>query len=228
MLDILVQAYKTAAQQFPPTMSLFKSMGEFARKTRTVRMAAPEDILGEQKVWSIEQQSKPILERGEPVSTRLEIRPGAVTMDFNIRPLSMTEREAAERIVDAAMPPQSFVEEVPQRPGDVPKKIPTGYDYEAPEYLAALRPLQDRQAAYVVLKGVDGLDADTPGGNDDEKVMQIMDTMPSRMVKFLASEIWSITYAQGNPADFFTKEGSSSSPSSAPSPSRSPRGQKRK
>lgn len=209
-------------------MSLFKSMGAFARKTRTVRMAAPEDILGEQKVWSIEQQSKPILERGEPASTRLEIRPGAVTMDFTIRPLSMTEREAADRIVDAAVPPQSFVEEMPQRPGDVPKKIPTGYDYEAPSYVAEVRVLQEKQAAYSVLKGVEGLESDTPGGNDDEKVTAIMGTMPTRLVKFLAAEIWSMTYAQGNPVDFFTKEGSSSSPSSAPSPSKSQKGPKRK
>ncbi len=202
-------------------------MGSFARKTRTVRMAAPDDILSEEKVWSPEDLMKPYAERGEP-RTKLNIRPGAPTMDFEIRPLSMTEREAAERVTDAALPPQTFIEEQPQRPGDIPKKIPSGYDYDAPSYLADLRPLQDKQAAYVCLKGVQGLEESTPGANEQDKVQSLMDTMPSRLVRFLASEIWSITYAQGNPADFFTNEGSSSSPSSAPSPSKSQGARKRK
>jgi hypothetical protein len=232
MLDNFVQAYKTPAPHFQISnlksqMSLFTAMGDFARKTRTVRMAAPEDVLHEERVWSAEDQMKPFAERGEP-RVKLHIRPGAPTMDFRIRPLSMAERECAEKITDAAIPPQTYVEEQPVRPGDIPKKIPTGYDYEAPEYLAALRPLQDEQAAYVVLKGVVDLEQDTPGATDPEKVRAITTTMPSRIVRFLASEIWAMTYAQGSPADFFMNEGSSSSPSSAPSPSKSPRGPKRK
>ena len=209
-------------------MSIFKSMGDFARKTKVVRLAAPEDILREERVWSPEQQFKPMMERGEPAGVKLHIRPGAVTMDFAIRPLSMTEREAADRILDAVMPPQTFVEEVATRPGDIPKRIPTGYDHDAPQYLAELRPLQEKQAALVILKGVEGLEQDSPGGGMEEKLKSIMDTMPGRIVKFLASEIWMMTYAQGNPADFFTSEDSSTSPCSEPSPSKSPGGKKRK
>lgn len=211
-----------------PTISLFTAMGEFARKTKIVRMAAPEDILGEEKEWSLDQLSRPVMQRGEPLRTKLEIRPGAATMDFTIRPLSMTEREAGERIVDAAIPPQTYVEELPQRPGDIPKRIPSGYDHEAPAYLAELRPLQDRQAAFVVLKGVVGLEQETPGPDPETKVQSLMDTLPTRLVRFLAGEIWAITYAQGNPADFFMKEDSSSSPSSEPSPSKNPGDKKRK
>lgn len=169
-----------------------------------------------------------MLERGEPAGVKLHIRPGAVTMDFSIRPLSMTEREAADRILDAVMPPQTYVEEMPTRPGDIPKRIPSGYDHDSPQYLAELRPFQEKQAAFVILKGVEGLEQDTPGAGTDEKLMAIMDTMPGRIVKFLASEIWMMTYAQGNPADFFTSEDSSISPGSEPSPNKNPGGRKRK
>jgi hypothetical protein len=209
-------------------MSLFTQMGDFARKTKVVRMAAPEDVLREEKVWSFDQQSKPVMERGEPVSVKLHIRPGAATMDFSIRPLSMSEREFADKILDAALPPQTYVEELPTRPGDIPKRIPSGYDYEAPSYQADLRPLQEKQAAFVALKGVQGLEADTPGDGTEAKLQSIMDTMPGRIVKFLASEIWMMTYAQGNPADFFTSEDSSTSPASEPSPNKNPGGRKQK
>lgn len=203
-------------------MSVFTAMGDFARKTKVVRLAAPEDILHEEKVWSPEQQFKPMMDRGEPAGVKMHIRPGAVTMDFCIRPLSMTEREASDRVLDAVMPPQTYIEEVSLRPGDSPKRIPSGYDHDAPQYLAELRPLQEKQAAYVILKGVEGLEGDTPGSSTEEKLKSIMDTMPGRIVKFLASEIWMMTYAQGNPADFFTSEDSSTSPSCEPSPSKSP------
>lgn len=209
-------------------MSIFTAMGAFARKTKVVRMASPEDVLSEEKVWSIDQLSVPILHRGEPQAVKLEIRPGAETMDFTIRPLTMSEREAADKILDSAIPPQTYVEELPVRPGDVGKRIPSGYDYEAPSYLADMRPLHERQAAYVILKGVEGMEECTPGADTNQKMAAIMDTMPSRIVKFLASEIWSMTYAQGNPADFFTKEDSSNSPSSEPSPSRSQGDKKKK
>jgi hypothetical protein len=202
-------------------MSVFAKIGSFARKTRTVRLAQPDDILSDEPVWSDEQLGLPLSQRGQPQRMKLEIRPGAETLDVEIRPLSMTERESAEHILDAALPPQTFVEEQPVRPGDIPKKIPSGFDYEDPKYLADLRPLQERQAAFVALKGVIGLHESTTGNSVDEKLKALMDEMPSRIIRFLASEIWAMTYAQGSPADFFTKEDSSSSPSSEPSPKQS-------
>lgn len=203
-------------------------MREFSRKTKTVRVAAPEDILDEIKEWSPEQELLPLEKRGKPLRVKLEIRKGAPLMDFPIRALSMRERATADSITDAVIPEAVFVEEPSERPGQPPRRVPAGYDYESPSYLLRVRPLQERQNAYVVLVGVDGLHADTPGDNDDAKVDAIMDNMPSILVRFLAGEIWNMTYAQGDPADFFTSEGSPASPSSGPSPSKNRQAQKRK
>lgn len=202
-------------------MSIFKAIGEFSRKTKTVRLCQPEDVIREEHEWDPADLSLPMDRRGRPLRTKLEIRPGAKTQDVEIQPLTMVEREASEKILDAAIPPQTYIEETPTRPGDVPKKIPSGFDYESPKYLSELRPLQDKQAAFVVLKGVVGMDADIPGKTDDEKVKAIMESMPARIVRYLASEILNLTYSAGNPQDFFMKEDSSSSPSSEPSPNKS-------
>lgn len=204
--------------------NFFESMCGFARQTKVVRMAAPEDILSEKAEWSAEDMLKPFSQRGQPVRTRLEIRSGAPTMDFKIRPLSMAEREKADAMTDVVIPPPSFVEELPDRPGQPIKKVFTGHDYDDPKYVNDRRPAESRQAAYVVLKGVDGLEADTPGADDAAKVEAIMDKLPFRLIKFLAVEIWSMSYAQGDPADFFSKEDSPPSPGSEPSLSPSQEG----
>jgi len=69
----------------------------------------------------------------------------------------------------------------------------------------------------------------TPGADYAAKTSSLMAAMPNRIVKFLAGEIWNMTYAQGDPADFFTKrEDSPASQSSAPSPSPSLPPKKRK
>lgn len=209
-------------------MSLFDTMRDFARKPRTVRLAAPEDVIREIKHWSPDQLLLQEHERGEPLRVEMETRPGAVTMDFQIRPLSMLERAAAEAIPDAVQPPQIFNEVPAERPGMAPSRVAAGFDFEHPEYLAALRPLHDRQAAYVALKGVLGLEEATPGQDESAKLQSILAEMPTRMVRFLSNEIWNITYMQGSPEDFFTSEGSPASPSSGPSPKPSPRDRKRK
>jgi hypothetical protein len=207
-------------------MSLFDSMCAFARKTKTVRLADPGDIIREVKHWSPEDMDRPVRERGEPVRVELQIKPGAATMDFRVRSLTMAQREIAEAILDAAVPPATWIDEPGERPGQLAKRVPTGYDFDDPKYLAALRPLHERQAAFVALKGVDGLEEDTPGQTDADKTTALLEKMPAKMIKFLAAEIWNMTYAQGDPNDFFTKEGSAHSPSSAPSPSKSPAGKK--
>lgn len=193
-------------------------MRAFALKTKKIRFANPEDVISERKSWTPEDMMKPVLERGDPIRVELEIRPGAETIEFAIRPLTMTERDEADAILDREMPPQTFVEEQPLRPGESAKRIPSGYDYDHPKYLAAQRTLQDEQAAFVVLKGVDGLEKDTEGASIQEKVNSIRSNMPARMIKFLAMSIWNMSYAQGDPADFFTKGGSSTAPASASSP----------
>lgn len=211
------------------TPSVFDSMSAFGRATKSVRLAAPEDILSEIPEWTAEQELVPLAKRGDPVKTRLEIREGAPTIDFAIRALTMSERQTADAIVDAVNPPEVFLEEHSDKPGQPPRRVPAGYNDEDPAYLASLRPLQDRQAAYVVLKGVADLAAATPGTADTDKVQSLMDTLPTRMIKFLAAQIWNMTYAQGDPSDFFTKPGGSpASPSSEPSPRPSPPPKKRK
>jgi len=210
------------------SQSLFASMREFAQATKTVRLAAPEDILSERREWSTDQLALPESQRGEPAKVKLEIRAGAPVMDFAIRSLTMSERQAAEVILDAVVPPEVIMEEPTERPGQPPRRVPAGYNYEDPKYIAALRPLQDRQAAFVVLKGVADLHSETPGADDNSKVQSIMDTLPTHLVKFLAGEIWNMTYAQGDPADFFTSGGSPPSPSSEPSRKPNPPAAKRK
>ena len=210
-------------------MSLFLSMREFALRTKTVRIASPADILGEVKHWSPAQLLiRDEEQRGEPLRVTLEIRADAATLDCKVRALTMAERESAELIMDAAVPDPIFIDEAPDRPGQPAKRVPAGYDYEAPAYTQRLRPLQDRQSAYVVLCGVEGLRDDTPGFDDIAKTASIIDSMPTRLIKFLAGEIWNMTYAQGDPSDFFTSGGSQPSPSSKPSPSKNPAGRKLK
>ena len=209
-------------------MNLFDSMRSFAQKPRTVRLAAPEDVLQEIKHWSPEQLLLPESERGAPVRVEMQTRPGAATMDFQIRPLSMLERSLAEAIPDAAQPPPIYTDEPAERPGMPPRRVANGYDFDHPEYLAALRPLHDRQAAYVALKGVIGLEQDTPGVDENAKLQAIMESMPTRMIRFLSNEIWNMTYIQGAPEDFFTNEDSPASPSSEPSPKPSQGDRKRK
>ena len=209
-------------------MSIFTSMREFSRLTKALRVSPTGEVIEEKPHWSPEQLDLPPDKRGDPVRVELGLRQNAQVMDFNIRAISMAQRETADAILDAVVPAQIFIEEPAERPGQPPKRVPAGYDYEAPDYLARLRPCQERQSAYVVLMGVDGLHADTPGETDDAKVSALMAAMPSRLVKFLAGEIWNMTYAQGDPADFFTSGGSPPSPVSAPSPRPSPPGRKRK
>lgn len=210
-------------------MNLFDSMRDFARRTKSVRLASPEDIVGEVRHWSPSQLQIPDeSKRGEPLRTELEIRAGAPTMDFRVRALTMAERERADAIMDAAVPTAIYIDEAPERPGQPAKRVPAGYDYEDPKYTQQLRPLQDRQSAFVVLCGVDGLREATPGDTDASKTDAIIAAMPTRLVRFLAGEIWNITYAQGDPADFFTSAGSRPSPGSEPSPSKNPAARKRR
>jgi len=138
----------------------------------------------------------------------------------------MAEREVAEAMTDAVLPPATWVDEPAERPGQAAKRIPTGHDYDDPAYLQALRPLQDRQAAFVVLKGVEGLAESTPGDNDAARTDAVMSSMTAKMIRFLAAEIWNMTYAQGDPNDFFTSEGSGPSQNSGLSPNKNPRATK--
>jgi hypothetical protein len=210
------------------TNTTFDSMRQFGSKPKTVRLAAPEDVIREVKHWNDEDMGLPIMKRGEPVRVELELKPGAQFMEFTIRPLTMAEREAAESIMDTALPPRAFIDSPPERPGQEPRRVPAGYDYDDPVYQAALRPLLDLQAAYVALCGVVGLRDGTPGSTDKEQARSIVDAMPQRMIKFLAGAIWGMTYAQGDPLDFFTRPVSGPSPSSEPSPSPKPPAKKRK
>jgi hypothetical protein len=208
--------------------NLFDSMRAFGRKTKTVRLASPDDVISERKTWSDADLSLPEHQRGEPIRVELELKPDAEFMTFQIRPLSMAQREAADALLDSVVPPRAYIHQPSDRPGQEPVRVPAGYDEEDPAYLAALRPLYDLQAAFVALHGVEGLRESTAGETDRERATAIMEAMPTRMVKFLAASIWAMTYAQGDPLDFFTSAAYGPSPSSAPSPSPNPPAKKRK
>jgi len=211
-----------------PTANLFETLRALSSATKDVTIANPDDVLGEVPEWSAEQAALPEEDRGKPQRVRLEIRPGATLTTVKIRRMSMAEREAAQKILDAAVPPRVFVEEPPDRPGLPPRKVAAGFDETDPEYLAALRPLEARQSAFVVLAGVVGLRDDTPGHQVETQIDAVMSAMDDRIIRYLASQIWSLSWSAGDHGDFFTSADSASSPSSAPTPRRSPREPKRK
>lgn len=207
---------------------LFNQIASFARRPRKVVIAAPDDIESTESVWSEDQLMLPLHQRGDPASHKYTIRAGAETQEVEIVPLSMADRLTADSITDAAVPPRIVTEEPPDKPGGPVRKVLGDFDEEDPAYFALIRPLRDKQNAYIVLKGVLGLEASIPADDDAARITILMRTWPSVLVRYLAGMIYNISFAGGDPADFFIKEGSSSTPSSEPSLKPNPKATKRK
>lgn len=189
-------------------MSIFSELTELCRQTKVVKLAHPDDVIEEIAVRD---------EEGRKIKSRLGIRPGARTQDVTVRALSMGEQQRAEAIMDTAVPPALFDEEPSDKPGVPPRRVQNGYDDEHPEYLANLRKAQDKQNLFVVLKGVEGLESETEGVDEEAKMQSLLAKMDGRLIRYLSNEIWRMSYAGGDPNDFFTKEDSTAGPSSEPS-----------
>lgn len=195
--------------------SLFDKMKTFARRTRKLRLAHPDDVIAEVPEYEEGEEAKARAEGRRPkhLRVKLEIKPGAETLDFEVSAISDRIKEQAERLLDKAVAPKVFIEQPGEKPGMPPRQVFAGYNEEDPAYLAELREAKAQQTALVALHGTQGLRDSIPGEDDVAKVAALRDELPHRMIAWLAAEIWNMTYAGGDLADFFTKEGSPESPS---------------
>lgn len=210
-------------------MSTFANLQSLSSKPKEIVLADPDDIIESIPKWSDEQLKVRIDERGSPIhGYKIEIRPGAPTFTFTIRRLTSAQREECDRIIDAVHPPEKLE---PKRmgPGQDPVHVRVGFDEDDPKFLADLRVARSDQQALICLLGVDGLMDSVEGGDRGAKIAKLRETLDERILRILAGEIWGRTYSAGDPSDFFTSANSPvATPSSASSPSKSPRAPKRK
>jgi hypothetical protein len=180
-----------------PAENAFTRLAALAKKSKTIRLVPDGDVVDVHHDKGVD---------GRIVKTRVETVAAAQASEFEIIPLTPAQKEIAESYTDSVLPPAIYVEERSARPDVPPKQVHAGYDEASPSYLNNLRNANARKAAFTVLCGVVGL-ADSLQGDDAAKVKMIMETLPDRVVTYLANEIWSITWATGDPGDFFTKAG---------------------
>lgn len=192
---------------------MFDQLKNFGLTPRTIKLALPEHVTG-----------------SGPGSDQppFNIRAGAPTVEVTIRPLTMAERSASDLIMDAVQPPPLFREEPGDRPGMPPRRVQDGFDHDDPDYIAKIRVLNDKHDAHVVLHGMVGLLESTPGADVDAKIASILQSMASKLIRFVAEEIRNASWVPGSPDEFFTIEGSSSTPSSETSQNQNPKGTKKK
>lgn len=192
-----------------PAPNVFSQLKALSSRTKEVTLADPQDIESTEPKWSREQERLPLAERGQPAEgLKLNIRPGAPTYQVTVRRLTSDQREACDRILETLIPPEIIVEQAAVNRGEPPQRVRTGWEWEAPQYLADMAKLEAKQRALVVLYGVVDLYKDTEGASDEEKIRAIRGTLDDMLLKYLASNIWNLTYSAGNPEDFFTSANS--------------------
>lgn len=185
--------------------NVFSQLKALSSRTKEVTLADPQDIERAEPKWSSAQERQPLADRGQPAEgLKLHIKPGAPTFRVTVRRITSDQREACDRILETLVPPEIIVEQASATRGEPPQRVRTGYDWEAPEYVAGLAKLEAKQRALVVLYGVVDLYKDTQGETDEDKIRSIRGTLDDMLLKYLASEIWNLTYSAGSPEDFFT------------------------
>lgn len=188
--------------------SVFQLLRTLCERTKIVRVAHGDDVVETTPKWSDRQKLVKEELRGLPEGGyRVGTKEGAKFQDFEIRRLTSLERETANRILDA-VPPKEKLEQRPAGPGLPPQMVRVGFDDEDPAYLAERRYAECDQQAFIVLKGVVGLEKDIEGEDDKEKMKTLRKTLDHRMLLYLAAEIWGMSFAGGDPADFFTSANS--------------------
>lgn len=192
-----------------PAPNVFSQLRALSGRTKLLTLADPQDIEREEPKWSPEQERQPLADRGRPAhGFQLHIKPGAATFQLTVRRLTAAQREACDRVLETLIPPEIVVEQASATRGEPPQRVRTGYEWDEPGYLAGLAKLEARQRALVALHGVEGLHAATAGETDDEKITALRGSLDDMLLKYLASEIWNLTYSAGNPEDFFTSANS--------------------
>ena len=171
--------------------------------TKKVGIARPEDVVSQREEWAKEDMLLPEEKRG-PARIKVDMKGGAKVEEFTIRGLTLKEKSVAERMVESVIPPKKTrMEAVPGKP---PMEVSDGFDEDAPEYRKQLAEANEKRLLYIVLKGVVGLEKGMPDMDLDAQ-MERISGMNSRLIEFLASEVWHFSYAGRDYEDFFFKEG---------------------
>lgn len=190
----------------PP--SAFESLLKLSSRTKKVKLADPQDMTETKPKWSADQLLLKEKDRGRPENGyEIHIKPGAATFEFEIQRLPSAVREACIQIMNTEFPPEIIVEE-PGIRGEPGKRVRTGWEWEHPSYQAKREVLLMKQSAMVVLHGVVDLHKDTPGVDDEAKINLLRTKLDDKLITYLASEIWNLSYSAGDPADFFTSANS--------------------
>ncbi len=187
----------------------FDSLLNLSTRTRKVKLADPQDMQRSVPKWSAAQLAiNNVDDRGRPEDGfEIHINPGAPTFEFEIQRLPSLIKEACVQIMNTEFPPEIIVEE-PGIRGEPGNRVRTGWEWQDPAYQAKQAKLQMKQSAMVVLYGIVGLRDVTEGSDDEAKIALLRSKLDDKLITYLASEIWNLSYSAGDPADFFTSANS--------------------
>jgi len=180
------------------TTDLFARLANLTSYRRTIAIAKPDDI----------NQEHP----GPDGRPRFAIREGAETTSIEIRALTARERDQVDRIMDSVIAPQIFKDEMDES-GRIKARTPIGWDEDDPAYQKKRRLAVEEQFAHICILGCQALAESTEGTNTSTKAENLRAAIDAKIISFIAQSIWSLGYAGGDHADFFSKAASSSSPS---------------
>lgn len=180
----------------------FAALSALSGAVKKVGIARPEDVKSIKEVWH-ESQMHLREELREPAKIQVTLKDGAVPIEFTVRGLTLDEKHKAEQMVEGVTPPKKT--RIETKPGLPAQSVDDGYDEEAPSYKAALAEANKRRLLFITLKGVVGLEEATIG-ETAEKKMEELAKMNSKIVEFLASEIWYFSYSGHEFENFFFKK----------------------
>jgi hypothetical protein len=180
--------------------NLFEKLANLTVYERTLKLARPEDIIKEEET----SQGR----------YRFTVRQGAEAVtEVKIRALTDSERERAEREVNAIPAPPIYKDEFHEDGTKLKARTKVGYDEEDPDYLEKRRHGMAQQNAMVALLGCPALQRDTDGEDLETKIDNLRKKLDSKLISFIASSIWSLGYTGADAADFFCEGASNSTPS---------------
>jgi hypothetical protein len=191
------------AQTIAKPANPFAALSALSGAVKKVGIAKPEDVESVKKVWD-ESQMGIREELRDPARFQVSLKEGAIPVEFTVRGLSLDEKHKAEQIVEGVIPPKKTRTET--KPGLPAQTVDDGYDEEAPSYKTALADANKKRLLFITLKGVEGLEEATNGDTVEEKMAELS-KMNSKIVEFLASEIWYFSYSGQDFENFFFKKG---------------------
>ncbi len=207
MQDALPTDTQTANDSAPSVMEKpanpFNALMALSHAVKKVGIAKPEDVQSIKKVWD-ESQMAIHEDLRDPARVQVVLKEGAVPMEFTIRGLTLDEKHKAEQIVEGVTPPKKT--RIETKPGLPAQTVDDGYDEESPIYRKNLAEANKNRLLFITLKGVVGLEESTTGQTIEEKMVEVS-KMNSKIVEFLASEIWYFSYSGQDFENFFFNKG---------------------